>query len=290
MPSDRVIISKFTKIKTLPNIAIHLIKLISSGNTTIRDLESVIRLDATLVIRLMRLVNSPFYALREKVDSISGAVTYIGMDGLRNLIVVEALKDIFGKDSDGDVFSRTQLWMHSAVVATSCKMISERLFQVEGENAFLSGILHDIGIVVESQVVLDLFLQTCNSCDPDARSFTKYENKIIGTNHCDVGCLLACDWRLPLEVQHGIKHHHRLATDVSPSSLTGIIQISEYLVTRLSSDYAAIPNMTVALPQSLLAHIRDNIRDYKILIRDLPEEIERARDINQFPETNEDEL
>jgi len=289
MPSDRAIISKFTRIKTLPNIAIHLIKLISDGNTTIRDLESVIRLDATLVMRLIRLVNSPYYALRAKVDSIAGAVTYIGMDGLRNLIVVEALKDIFGTESYGGVFSRTQLWLHSAVVAISCRMISERIFMVEGENAFLAGILHDIGMVVESQVVLELFLQTCESCKPDVGTFTAYEDSIIGTNHCDVGCMLARDWRLPFEVQDGIRHHHKAMADAQPSGLMGIIQMSEYLVTRLSPDYAAIPNMRVTLSQSLLAHIRDNIRDYKIIIRDLPEEIIKARHIYQYSETNEDE-
>lgn len=282
MPIDRVIIRKFTTIKTLPNIAIHLIKLISDGNTTIRDIESVIRLDATLVVRLMRLVNSPYYGLRAKVENIAGAVTYIGMDGLRNLIVVEALKDIFGNESYGEVFSRSQLWMHSAVVAITCKMISERLFMIEGENAFLVGILHEIGMVVESQVVLNLFLQTCKTCDSDAKSFVQHENKIIGANHCEIGYLLAKDWGLPVEVQLAIRHHHKDMKDVSPSNLMGIIQISEYLVSRLSSEYTPIKNMTMTLPQYLLAHIRNNIRDYKILIRDLPEEIVRARDIYQY--------
>lgn len=287
MPTDRAILRKFTTLKTLPHVAIQLIRLISDGNTTIRDLESVIRLDPTLVMRLMRLVNSPYYALRAKVDSIAGAVTYIGLDGLRNLIVIEALKDIFGRESYGGVFSRPQLWMHSAVVAVASQMISERVFMIEGENAFLGGILHDIGLVVESQVVLPLFLQVCDSCPPDAGAFLRCEDRVLGTNHCDVGGLLASDWRLPREVQHGIRHHHRALSDVSPASLTGIIQMSEYLVTRLSPDYAAIPRMGVSLSQNLLSHIRDHVRDYKIIMRDLPEEIQKARHIYQYSETSE---
>lgn len=287
MPTDRMLIQNFTRIKTLPNVAIHLIKLISDTNSTIQDIEEVIRLDSTLVLRLMRLVNSPFYALREKVHTIAGAVMYTGMENLRSMIVVEALKDIFKNAESGGAFSQNQLWMHCAVVGICSKMISERIFMQNGENAFLCGILHDIGMIVENQVEGELFIRTCNAYEPDCRPFREYEDEIIGTNHCIVGHLVARDWKLPAEVQDGIKYHHEVMTGDFRSSMSGIIQIAEYITTRLSPDYAAIPKMTAVLSPDLVEHIRDNLRDYRFLIRDLPEEISRARDIYQLSDTND---
>lgn len=79
MPKASELIKKFKKLKTLPHVAIRLAQMISDPNVSVRDLEEVIRLDPTLIIRLLRLINSPYYGLRQKVESISMAVVYLGM-------------------------------------------------------------------------------------------------------------------------------------------------------------------------------------------------------------------
>jgi len=277
MQAAQALLDKFNTIKTLPHVAIRLTKLISDENSTMQDFEKMMKMDPTLVLRLLRVVNSSYYALRQKVDSISRAVVIIGMNNLRNMIVTETLKDIFKESQEQDAFSRNRLWLHCAAVSICSQMISERIFGQNGENAFLCGILHDIGMIVEDQTAHDLFNHACKAYAQDSGTIIDHEKEIIGTDHCEVGYLLAKDWKLPFEVQEGIKQHHKALKEVSPSSITGIIQISEYIVSKLN--YTAIPGMNTMLSSPLATHIRENVGEYKALVKDLPDEMSKASDL-----------
>jgi HD-like signal output (HDOD) protein len=276
MPTAKGLLDKFTTAKTLPHIAIKLTKLISDENSTMQDFEKMIKIDPTLVLRILRGANSPYYGLRQKVNSISRAVVVIGINNLRNMIVTEGLKEIFKDKNSKNAFSRSRLWLHCAAVSICSQMIMERIFGLNGEDAFLCGILHDIGMIVEDQAAPDLFSRVCNTYDENSRPITDYEKEIVGTDHCEIGHLLAKDWQLPIEIQEGIQRHQML-DHVSPSSLTGVIQLAEFIVSQL--DYTAIPGMKAKLSLPLATHIRDNVKEYKALVRDLPNEMSKAKDL-----------
>jgi putative nucleotidyltransferase with HDIG domain len=277
MPTAKELLNKFSTAKTLPHIAIKLTKLISDENSTMQDFEKMIKMDPTLVLRLLRGANSPYYGLRQKVNSISRAVVVIGINNLRNMIVTEGLKEIFKDKKSENVFSRSRLWLHCSAVSICSQMIMERIFGLNGEDAFLCGILHDIGMIVEDQTAPDLFYRVCNTYDENSKPITDYEKEIVGTDHCEIGYLLAKDWKLPIEIQEGIQRHHKMLDHVSPSSLTGVIQLAEFIVSQL--DYTAIPGMKAKLSPPLANHIRDNVKEYKALVRELPNEMSKAKDL-----------
>ncbi len=277
MPTAQALLKKFGDMKTLPHVAIRLTKLLSNENTTMQEFERLIKMDPTLVLRLLRVVNSPYYGVREKIDSISRAVVFVGMKSLRNMIVTTALKEVFQKSPYEDIFSRAHLWLHCATVSICSQMISERIFRQAGDDAYLCGILHDIGMIVEDQVAQDLFLETCKTYTPDTKPFTEYEREVIGADHCEIGYLLACEWKLPVEVREGIKSHHNIQDKISPSSIVGTVQIADYIVSKLN--YTAIPGMNGMLSPDLATHVRDNIEDYKALVKDLPEEMSKAKEL-----------
>jgi putative nucleotidyltransferase with HDIG domain len=242
-----------------------------------QDFEKIIKMDPTLVLRILRGANSPYYGLRQKVNSISRAVVIIGINNLRNMIVTEGLRDIFKGKNSKNAFSRNRLWLHCVAVSICSQMIMERIFGLNGEDAFLCGILHDIGMIVEDQTAPDLFYRVCNTYDENSKLITDYEKEIIGTDHCEIGHLLAKDWQLPVDVQEGIQHHHKTMDHVSPSSLTGVIQLAEYIASQL--DYTAISGMKAKLSLPLADHIRNNVKEYKALVRDLPNEMSKAKDL-----------
>ena len=277
MPTAQALLKKFGDMKTLPHVAIRLTKLLSNENTTMQEFERLIKMDPTLVLRLLRVVNSPYYGVREKIDSISRAVVFVGMKSLRNMIVTTALKEVFQKSPHEDIFSRAHLWLHCATVSIFSQMISERIFRQAGDDAYLCGILHDIGMIVEDQIAQDLFLETCKAYTPDTKPFTKYEREVIGADHCEIGYLLGCEWKLPVEVRKGIKNHHNTQDEISPSSIAGIVQIADYFVSKLN--YTAIPGMKGMLSPDLATHVRDNIEEYKALVKDLPEEMSKAKEL-----------
>ena len=282
MATAENLLEQFNSVKTLPHVAIRLSKLISDEDSSIHDFEKMIKLDPTLVYRILRLVNSPYYGLQEKVDSIPRAVIFIGMKNLRNLVVTQALTDIYKSSPDEGIFPRNRLWLHSVAVSICCQMIAERIFEIKGENAFLCGILHDIGLIIEDQVSHDFFIQACKTFDPESGPITEHEKNMIGTDHCAVGYLLANDWNFPEEVQQGIRTHHKALKEVSPSSVPGIIQMAEYIVAKL--DYTTLPGMDGGLSPPLIAFIKDNVKEYKAVARDLPDEMEKAKELYESSE------
>ncbi len=282
MPTAKGLLNKFTTTKTLPHITMKLTRLISDENSTMQDFEKMIKMDPTLVLRVLRGANSPYYGLRHKVNSISRALVVIGINNLRNMIVTAGLKELFKDKDRKNAFSRNGLWLHCAAVSICSQMIMERIFGLNGEDAYLCGILHDIGMIVEDQTAPDLFSKVCNSFDENSKLITDYEKDIIGTDHCEIGHLLAKDWQLSIEVQESIQNHHKTLDHVTPSSLTGVIQLSEYIVSQLN--YTAIPGISSTLSLPLANHIRDNVKEYKALVRDLPNEMSKAKDLYETPE------
>ncbi len=280
MSSANHILKKFKTIKTLPHIAIRLSQMISDSRTTVQAIEEVMRLDPTLVLRLLKLVNSAYYGLRKKISSISDAIVYLGIDILRNLVVLEAVKSLIDKDIAGTQFSRERLWFHCAVVGVSNQMVSERIFRMKGDNSFLMGILHDIGIIVEDQVVPGMFEEYLTGEDCKDMPLVDFERRRIGTDHCEIGYLLCKEWKLPLEICESIRDHEQQPDTFSTGNPSIIVQISEYLASKL--DFWALKNQETILAPPLRQHLMDNITEYKVLLMDLPEEISKAKDIYQL--------
>lgn len=274
----KALLKKLKEMKTLPSLAARLTRMMADDGSTIQDFEEVIKVDPTLVLRLLRLVNSPFYGLQTKVTSISEAVAYLGIDNLRNLIVVDSIKTLFAHKESQEVFSRTRLWMHCVAVAICSQMIVERIFGRKGEDAFLCGIVHDIGLIIEDQVIPDQFIKVCMAYNSNEnKSIIKYEQNLLQTDHTVIGKILTHDWDLPLDVQQGVECHHDMFRSVDPKTLPAVIQAADYLVARLN--YNVLTGMTGELSPPVMIHIRENIKEYKTLAEDLPEELAKAETI-----------
>ncbi len=276
MKSAQKLIEQYTSIKTLPHVVTRLSKLINDENATMRDFEETIKMDPTLVVRLLRLVNSPFFGLRQNVDSISRAVAFIGMKNLQNMAITDALRNIFSKNDTSTLFSRKQLWLHCVAVSICSKMIAERIFGINGDDAYLCGILHDFGLIVEEQVAEAKFLKVCEAYGKND-TLSECERRIFNTDHSEIGYLMTLDWEMPIAIQEAIRDHHLLSEDATPSSLTGILQISEYIAGQLN--YTVFPGSLPQLASSLVFHLQNNADEYKVLIDDFPEEMHRAKEI-----------
>lgn len=276
MSASKDLISQFSDIQTLPHVVTHLSKLMADSESTIKQFEDVIKMDPILVVRLLKLVNSPFYGLVQKVDSISRAVAYLGMKNIHNIAVTEALKTIFTDKSTSTIFSRQKLWLHCAAVSICSKMVAERIFGLNGDDAYLTGILHDFGIIVEEQVKCTEFIEICTKCSSTI-NMLDLEREQFGTDHCEIGYLMTLDWNMAPPIQEAIRDHHSLLDDIEPQSLTGILQISEYLTSQ--HNYTTLQDINVQISDPLMKHIQDNIDEYTVLIEDFPDEMANARDL-----------
>ncbi len=271
------LIKKYKRGNTLPHIVTRLAQLINDDSSTLRDFEEIISLDPALVGRLLTLVNSSYYGLVHKVDSVSRAIALLGMKNLHNIAVTDALKGMFRSNRKNSAFSHDRLWIHCAASGICSKMIAERIFSINGDDAYLAGILHDIGLIVEWQGAEKKFLEMYSRLQPDGPSIIELEQEYIGTDHCEIGYLLAEEWQMMDSLSEAIRDHHTVDQDIAPESLTGILQISEYILNQL--DFTLKENIPVSLPDALVLHIQESVDEYQVLAEDLPEEIERVRNL-----------
>ncbi|MFP7753376.1 HDOD domain-containing protein [Thermodesulfobacteriota bacterium B35] len=269
------IIQRFKKVRTLPHIISRLTRLINDENSTLQDFEEVIRSDPALVARLLTLVNSSYFGVVRKVDSISRAVALLGMKNLHNIAMTDALQSMAGREKKNRSFSFNQLWLHCTACGICCKMIAERIFSINGDDAYLTGILHDIGLIVEVQVEEERFMRAFDALRADPPAIVELENHYLGTDHCRIGYLLAGEWQLPLPIAEAIRDHHSVAEELIPASPTGILQLSEYIVSQLG--YSMKAGVSLPLAPVLAAHFQDNMEEYRVLAEDLPEEINQVR-------------
>lgn len=278
MTSAETLIEKFKKIRTLPHIVTRLVQLVNDEESTLQDFEEVIRLDPALVARLLTLVNSSYFGLTRKVDSISRAVALLGMKNLHNIAVTDAIQNMLRSHSGSTEFSPQRLWLHSAASGICCKMIAERIFTINGDDAYLCGILHDIGLIVAMEADQEAFLQLIERLGNDT-NIVDLERELFQTDHCEVGYILAKDWRIPDPIAAAIRDHHNMgAGDIAPHSPTGILQMSEYIIQQLH--YPAVKDgLGLSLAPSLAAHIQKNVEEYKVLAEDLPEELEKTKNM-----------
>ncbi len=281
MNAAQELIASYRSFKTLPHVVTKLSQLINDSSTTMKDFEDVIKMDPTLVVRLLRLVNSPYYGLSQHIESIGRAVALVGMKNLYNIAVTDALKHLFREHEPSRIFSRQKLWLHCAAVAICSQMLAERVFGIKGDDAYLCGILHDFGLIVEEQAADSVFHNICQAA-LDHGSLPEQEQNQLGTDHAEIGYLITDEWGIPNTIREAIRDHHSLRGDIEPTSLTGIIQIAEYLTGQLGYTILATP--VTELSPVLVDHIQDNIDEYRVLLDDLPAEMGKASEIYRSAE------
>lgn len=193
-------------------VATQAMTLIEQENATAGDLERLIRGDASLASRVLRLANSPVYGGKVKIASISQAVVRLGMTQLKNTILMAAMGAVF--DHTDPIVS--SLWKHSIATSMASRWLAEEIGGADPEDAFVAGLLHDVGKIhiynQEPDAYRSLIEETTNA----GRRFYAREHEVIEfTSHESVGALLARKWQLTNEIIEVIRFHHEIEDNPS---------------------------------------------------------------------------
>ena len=137
-------------------------------------------------------------------------------------------------------------------------------------------------MVAEDQVAGDLLRKALADYASSEKSMVEYEREIIGTDHCKVGGLLAREWGLPDDVLKAVRFHHDTERKFAPESPTGIVQLAEYFAGKMK--FSVIQGQVAPLSPGLVGHVKQNLDNYKVLVKDLPEEMSKAKELYEKPE------
>jgi putative nucleotidyltransferase with HDIG domain len=195
-------------ISSIKNVVTGIIKLINDPDSSAKDFKEIIQIDPPLTGKLLQLANSAYYAPGKKIFEIQQAMIWVGFDTLKELAIRQKVCEVFKGNSSIEGFSRNALWKHCVAVALLGKLIYRREFGKKGENIYVAGLLHDIGVIALEQFCKKDFKQIISKTKTDQRNQTEIEKELLGFDHAKIGRGIAADWDLPRELVEIIGGHH----------------------------------------------------------------------------------
>ncbi|MCW7753243.1 HDOD domain-containing protein [Desulfobotulus sp. H1] len=217
------------KLPSLPGVVLTVNSMLQDPDTHTQDLSRMIAKDIALVTRILKLVNSAFFGLRSRVGSIPDAVSLLGFDTLHRITLALSIVDMLkpSRKNQGE-----WLWQHSIRTAVFSEYLANKTKICNGDNAFVAGLLHDMGLIVLARCMPGLFLRLEREAKNLDKPFYIMESSVIpGFSHASLGAAMARKWQLPPALAEAIFYHHRFPSEKPVSDMTIIVHTANALDT-----------------------------------------------------------
>lgn len=195
------------EVSTLPSVVLRIIEVVNDDSTGADDLLRVISGDPALAVRILRTVNSASFALRRRVDDLRSAVALLGFREIRNLALTVHVARVFREGEGHGPYRREQLWNHLVSVASAARLVARITGRGDPDNAYLGGLLHDLGLILIDQHMHQRFCTIIDQLDESTPTI-EIEQRLLGLDHTEIGANVAAHWRLPEVVQICARFHH----------------------------------------------------------------------------------
>jgi putative nucleotidyltransferase with HDIG domain len=190
-----------------PDICITVFEMIETQTTTARQLGDVISRDPNLTARLLKIVNSPYYNFSGRIDTVSRAITVIGIRELSSLVLAVSAVKTFSKIPN-ELVNIDTFWRHSIYTALIARELAKRCDILHPERLFVAGIMHDIGSLIIYNRVPDVARALLVQANGSESALYELENTMLDTSHAQIGGLLLEAWMLPKILRDAIAFHH----------------------------------------------------------------------------------
>lgn len=203
------VLDKITDMPALPTVVARLTRLIADPRTTASNINAVLSSDPGLVTKILKLVNSSYYGFSRRITTITNAVVILGFNQVRNLALSAFIFDKFASPESGTGFDLNGFWRHSIGSAFLCAQISRKLDAKLEEDAFICGLLHDLGKFIMVQHAPDHVAMVMNVVRRENILFYDAEKKVLGYDHAMLGAIVMERWNLPQTLVDVVRNHHQ---------------------------------------------------------------------------------
>lgn len=232
----REVMEKY-KLPPLPVVANKVLSMIEDPDLSIREICRVLSDDPALAARVLAISRSVYYAQRTSPKSLQGAIQVVGLHALRYILIAAATQGLFMANNKVS----GKLWSHSLAVALACRLLSQRVGYRDVEQAFLTGLLHDIGEMIlfhgDQQGFERLLLQAQES----KRPLVEMEKETYAFDHAFIGITLLDSWSIDSEIGKAVLKHHESGGDAASEGLAGMLEMADYLSFRADLGFFSEP-------------------------------------------------
>ena len=232
-------IKEISHIATLPEVTLKIIRLVEDPDSTAHDLNKVITNDPALGARILKVVNSAFYGLPGQIGSINRAIVLLGLNAVKNIAIAASLAKLFRGGQIHPSFNARDLWTHSIAVATGTRLLSKEIGLGLPDEAFLAGLIHDLGVMVEMQARRPQFVEMIEKLDQEpGTTLRAAETAVIGANHEQFGAALCKAWKFPASFAYVTGFHHRpMELAQGHRTLTSLVHVADIITANRNMGY-----------------------------------------------------
>jgi putative nucleotidyltransferase with HDIG domain len=203
------LVQKISDLPTLPSIMIKLNRLMEDPKTSAEDLGRAISTDPVLSSKVLKLVNSPFYGFPGRIGTMSQAVVILGFSTIRNLVLTTSVMQALSRGKTHKRFDTQKYWLHSLATGALARVLAKEQNLPYQEEAFIGGLLHDIGKMIICQNLHAEFEEIETYEKQNKCSTREAELAVLGLTHQEIGGWLAQKWHLPMALVNAIHFHHQ---------------------------------------------------------------------------------
>jgi len=201
------ILAESSRLPTIPAVAHELLSISEWEDVDLREVAEIISKDVSLSSRVLQVVNSPFYGFPRQVSSISNALVILGLRATRSLTLSFSILTAAPKKKTRQ-FDYAGFWTRSLNTATAARELAGASMSHTEEEAFLGGLLQDIGVMVLAHCFSELYAPVLKETKDALAPSVDIERQHLGTDHLEVARLLFNQWHLPPPLSIPVLYHH----------------------------------------------------------------------------------
>jgi len=206
-PELQKAIARVTEISSLPEVTTRIVEVVEDPKSTAQDMHEIVRHDPALAAKVLKVVNSAFYGLPSQIASLDRAIVMLGLSAVKNIALAASLSRLFRPGAISERFASRDLWTHCVSVGVCARLLARASFG-QVEEAFVAGLVHDMGLLIEFQLFSDKLKDIAERCETQPQDFLAVEREVIGADHQAFGAWLAAKWKFPPGLRCAIGRHH----------------------------------------------------------------------------------
>ncbi len=280
-------VARLDELPALPTIVYELSKVVNDPMSSTGDVEKLMSSDQSLTTKVLRMVNSAYYAIPGGVTSLSRAIAYIGFDTINQLVLSASIIKALDAKSSKE-FNVVEFWTHAIGVAVAAETTAKFVRHPVPSDLFTCGLLHDMGKVAQYTLEPGLVIHIVKYAKTRKVSYIEAETELDTIRHTTLGQLLAAKWNLPAIVQNTVKYHHtketniRLGVTADFSRNIDIVLLANLLVHALKFGNSGHDKI-VGAPREVLERLTINPETgLKTLLQNIKTSLEQTSDFLNF--------
>jgi len=215
---------------SLPEVVARVLQVVDNPRSSAADFGRAISLDPALTARILRLANSAFYGYTGRIGTAVQAVTILGFAQVRSLVLTVSILDLFWHSGKRPALPHYDFWRHCIACAVAARALARRTRICPPEEAFVAGLLHDLGKMVLATVIPDEYHQVVKQAEAEGRVLVEVEQECLSLTHPMVGGWAAEKWRLPMALNQAVERHHEWVADAPAAGLARCVFFANRVV------------------------------------------------------------